>query len=310
MELVHNEYSFASATGVADVYAQSWEPADPSAVKGVFQMVHGMAEYSDRYTEMAKYIASDGWAVFLHDHVGHGKSVNKDDDLGYFGEEGGDREIVDDTKSVTDIARKKYPGLPVVLYGHSMGSFVVRSYAAKYGSILSGLIVCGTSGSNPGASVGIAIAKSVMKHKGSHYRSPFINKMAFGSYNKKFMHAKTGFEWLSANSENVAKYCADPLCGFLFTAAGYRDMFLLLKGVSGSDWYTHVPKTLPIFLISGDMDPVGNFGKGVTEVFEKLKDTGHSVDIKLYKGFRHEIHNETGKAEVYSDIVKWADSKI
>ena len=309
MNIRHNEYSFASTTGVADIYVQSWIPED-MPLKGIFQMVHGMAEYSGRYDGMARVIAADGWAVFMHDHAGHGKSISKPDDLGYFGESGGDKALVEDTHKVTLLAKENCPDLPVILFGHSMGSFVVRAYAAVYGNALSGLIACGTSGANPGAAIGSKLASFIAKRKGSHYRSDFINKLAFGSYNKKFTDAKTGFEWLSKNPENVAAYCADDMCGYKFTATGYRDLFNLLAGISGADWYRRVPKNLPIYLIAGDMDPFGSFVKGVTEVFDKLKGTGHTVDIKLYKGLRHEIHNEKEKDEVYSDILAWANKNI
>ncbi len=309
MSIVHNEYTVPSATGVADVYVQSWVP-DDKPLKGVFQMVHGMAEYSDRYDGFARVIADDGWAVFMHDHAGHGKSIKTKDDLGYFGDKDGYKALIEDVYTVTKLAKDKYPELPVFLYGHSMGSFVVRGYAAKYGGEIAGLIPCGTAGANPAAGIGAALAGCIAKVKGTHYRSEFINNLAFGSYNKRFTDGNTGFEWLSKNSDNVKAYCADELCGYKFTAVGYRDLFNLLASVNNSQWFASVPKDLPIRLIAGADDPVGAYGKGVTEVYDKLKETGHNVSIKIYTGLRHEIHNEKECGEVFSDIIAWLNENL
>ena len=298
-----NDFSFRSSSGLWDIHARSYEPNSPI---GVFQITHGMAEHIDRYDDFARFLAGNGYAVFIHDDIGHGKSVKSDDMLGFFGEENGDKTLVEDVKLLTGIARTKYPDLPVILFGHSMGSFVARSYCSKYASSIDGAIICGTSGPNPGAKFGEIIANFIAKRKGSMYRSPFINSLAFGSYNNKIENKRTDFDWLTRDDAIVDKYIADKYCGFLFTAKGYRDMFRILQAVSADSWYDAVPKSLPMFFIAGDSDPVGSYGKGVKTVTTKLGATGHSkVECKLYPGCRHEILNELCRQDVYEDILAW-----
>lgn len=308
MNFVHKTYSIPSATGLCDLFIQSITPHDDSSVKGIIAISHGMAEHTDRYIPIAEYFADNGFAVFMHDHAGHGKSVKNDDDLGYFGAEDGNEKIVDDVNSVIELAKKEFPDTPVTLWGHSMGSFVARRVTAKYPEAVNSAVFCGTSGANPAAGAGIAVAKLIAKLFGKRHRSSLLDTMAFGTYNKKFT-GNTGFEWLSENEENVKVYVADELCGYKFTAFGFKDLFTLLSKVSSKEWYNEVPKNLPIYLIAGDMDPVGNYGKGVTEVYKKLEETGHTnVSIKLYKGLRHEIHNEDCRKEVLDDIIAFANN--
>ena len=305
MEFLHREYKLPSATGVAEIYVQSVAPdAEPTAI---LQIVHGMAEHSDRYLDAADYFAAAGLAVFMSDHAGHGKSIQVDDDLGYFGETDGDKRIVEDCQAVSALAKETYPGKKLILWGHSMGSFVARSYLAKYPDAADAAVICGTAGANPAAAAGALIANIIAKCKGSRYRSPFIDSLAFGAYNKKF-EGRTKFDWLSVNEKNIDVYIEDPKCGYMFTATAYRDLFNLLGSVSSKEWYANVPTKTPIYLIAGSMDPVGNFGKGVTEVYERLKAADCTVACKLYDGLRHEIHNEDCKKEVYEDILSFARS--
>lgn len=307
MKLSHNKYSFPSNTGLADIFVQSIAPDNKNSIKGIIVIVHGMAEHSDRYIDIAKYIASEGFAVFMHDHAGHGKSVECDEDLGYFGKKDGNEKVVDDVLNVTQLAKEQYPGLPVILWGHSMGSFIARRFIAKYPEGSEAAVICGTSGANPAAGAGILAAKLIGSVTGFRHRSNLLDKMAFGTYNKKF-DGSTGFEWLSENAANVAEYVKDEKCGYKFTTGGFKDLFSLLASVSGKDWYEAVPSHYPVYLIAGDMDPVGNYGKGVTEVYDKLRESGHAdVSIKLYKGLRHEIHNEVCREKVLDDIICFAN---
>lgn len=309
MTAVHNSYSFASATEITDIFVQSFTPEKKEDIKGIIAITHGMAEHTDRYIEIAQYLCSKGYAVFMHDHAGHGKSVASGEDLGFFSKENGNEKIVDDVKKVTELINKEFPGKPVILWGHSMGSFVARRFIAKYPDAVKGAVICGTAGANPAAGAGILIAKAIIKLLGAHHRSNLLDTMAFGAYNKKF-EKKTGFEWLSVNEKNIEIYVKDPLCGYKFTAGGFRDLFSLLNSVSGKDWYNAVPD-IPVYLIAGDMDPVGNYGKGVQEVYDKLLKSGHNkISLKLYKGLRHEIHNENERYEVLDDIASFADSII
>lgn len=270
-----------------------------------------MAEHGERYEDFAKFLCKNGYAVYANDHIGHGKSVATDDDLGYFGERDGWLGFVNDAKLLTDLAKGEYPDKPVVLFGHSMGSFIARSYCEKFGADLAGAVFCGTSGTNPAAGVAIRLADVIAKIKGSRYRSEFINKLAFGAFNKKIEKPRTPFDWLSRDNAQVDKYIADKYCGFLFTAVGYRDMSTVLWSVSGKSWYANLPFVLPVLLISGEMDPVGAYGKGIRQVFRDLKSSGHkNVVMKLYKNDRHEILNELDKEDVYKDVVDWADKLL
>ena len=309
MDVIREEYRYDSATGVCRIFARSFVPADQTKVKGILQIVHGMAEHGERYQAMAYYMAYHGYAVFLHDQAGHGRSVEEDSRLGYFGDKDGWRALIQDVRVLMKKAMEKYPGRPVFLLGHSMGSFVARAYAAQYGDMLTGAVFCGTSGENPGAAAGVAVAGIVEKFRGSLFRSAFINHIAFGSYNKRYENPRTPFDWLTRDEGEVDAYIQDPLCGYLFTAAGYRDMFTLLQNVSGKAWYRSVPSGLPVLLLSGSMDPVGGYGKGVRQVCRDLEKTGHKdVTIRVYDGARHELFNETNAKDVLHDLLDWMDS--
>lgn len=313
MGVIHNIYSdengntFISDTGLAPIYYQSWTPDDPEKIKGIFQIIHGMAEYGDRYEEFAKFLTTIGFAVYVSDHIGHGRSIKSDDDLGYFGEKDGWKSFVNDAHTVTIRAKKEFPGVPVVLFGHSMGSFVARSYISQFADDIDAAIICGTSGPNPASGMGILLANAVAKIKGSKHRSKFINSVAFGTYNKRCASVDdNGFGWLSTDKEVVKKYNADPLCGFLFTVKGFTDLFSVLDSVSKKECFVNTPANLPIYLIAGKEDPVGSYGPGVEKVYDEYVKTGHKkVTVKLYDRMRHEILNEFGKEEVYVNIAQW-----
>lgn len=310
MEIIRKEYSIPSKTGVADVYARCWLPSE--GVKAILQIAHGMAEHGERYEEFAASLCEKGFAVLVNDHAGHMKSVKSDDDLGYFGEKDGWDALVEDQRALTELIKAEFPEIPLVFFGHSMGSFIAREYIRRYGTDerIKAAVFCGTSGTNPASAIAIHLAGAVAKLKGSKHRSEFINKMAFGPYNKR-CEGRTPFDWLSTDTAHVDKYIADKYCGFLFTAAGYKDLFTVLTKVSGKDWYDGVCKDIPILLVAGEEDPVGNYGKGVKQVYNDLLASGKKdVTLKLYKGMRHEILNEVDRANVYEDIAAWCISKI
>ncbi|NLP48031.1 MAG: alpha/beta hydrolase [Clostridiales bacterium] len=311
LDIERSEYTYPSSTGIADIYARSWAPKDKEKVKGVLQIAHGMAEHGERYEGFAHYMADKGYAVFANDHIGHGKSMNDFEERGFFGLRDGWLGFVNDAKALTDLAREKYPDIPVILFGHSMGSFIARGYCEKFGEQLDGAIFCGTSGKNPLAGIAVQMASFIATVKGHMYRSKFINKAAFGAFNKRIENPKTDFDWLSRDEEEVDKYMNDKFCGFLFTAVGYRDMSTILQKVSGKSWYQNLPPDLPMLLVSGQMDPVGDYGKGVQQVFRDLRKSGHkNVLIKLYKDDRHEILNELDKEDVYKDLEQWCDKLL
>ena len=309
MEFLTNEFTFKSASGLCDIFAQSAAPADFGAVRGIVQIAHGMAEYSNRYARFAMELCKKGFAVYINDHLGHGSSVANENELGFFGDDGANS-LVEDMKQLTDIARQEYPNVPVFLFGHSMGSFLARKYTAKYGHLLDGVIYCGTSGPNPAVDIGILLANYLTKTDGMLYRSTFLDSMAFGSYNKKTAK-NTKFDWLSRDEKEVQKYIDDKNCGFVFTVNGFKTLFSLLKEISGKVWYNTVPTDLQILMISGDKDPVGEYGKGVAEVYKTLRKTGHTNTLlKLYPEARHELLNELNRDEVTADILHWLEARM
>lgn len=310
MEIIRKEYYIPSKSGTADVFARCWIPAD--GPKAIFQIVHGMAEHGERYEDFAKFLCKNGFAVLVDDHVGHGKSVKSDDDLGYFGENNGWDAFVEDERTLTELIKSEYPDLPVIFFGHSMGSFIAREYIRRYGrdDRIKAAVFCGSSGKNPAAAIAITLAGAIAKAKGSKHRSKFIDKIAFGPYNKKTEN-RTPFDWLSTDKAEVDKYIADKYCGFLFTAAGYKDLFTILDKVSGNDWYNSVYENIPLLVISGEDDPVGTYGKGVKQIYNDLKAAGKKdVTLKLFAGMRHEILNEVDRIQVYEYITSWALSKL
>ncbi len=310
MEIIRKEYSVPSKSGVANIYARCWLPAN--GPKAIFQIAHGMAEHGERYEDFAGYLCENGFAVLVNDHVGHGKSIKNDDDLGYFGENNGWDAFVEDERALTELIKAEYPDIPIIFFGHSMGSFIAREYTRRYGKDerIKATVFCGSSGKNPAAAIAITLAETVAKIKGSKHRSNFINKMAFGPYNKKTEN-RTPFDWLSTDKAEVDKYVADKYCGYLFTAKGYKDLFTILNTVSGKDWYDGIYEKLPILLVAGEDDPVGTYGKGIKQIYNDLIAAGKKdVTIKLFPGMRHEILNETDKSQVYEYITSWALSKI
>lgn len=291
MAYIKKEFTFPSVSGLADIHAAAYLP-DNGEIKAVIQVAHGMAEHLERYEKFAAALADLGIALYINDHLGHGQSVSAPTELGYFGANEGWKNFVEDCHKLTLIAKGENPDKPFFFFGHSMGSFVARAYTLKYADEVNGAIYCGTAGPNPASGVGQLLANAIAKIKGDHHRSKLIDKIAFGAYNSKF-EKRTAFDWLSRDNEEVDKYIADDLCGFLFTAHGYRDLMGLLAFVSSKEWFEGLDKKLPILVIAGAMDPVGDYSKGINTVCDKLYKAGKDNITKiLYPDARHEILNE------------------
>lgn len=294
--------TFLSADGHSDIHVAVWPVENP---KAILQITHGMAEYIERYDGLAKYLNQYGILVAGHDHIGHGQS-SLHEDYGYFGEEDGWRIFAEDVEKMYRIIKEEYPGVPHFVLGHSMGSFVARTWFAKFAKDVDGVIFEGTAGSNPALKPAFALISLLIKTKGSRYRSKTITGMAFGSYNSRIKDAKSHNAWLSRDEEVAKVYDQDPACGFMFTLAGYNDLFSLLTYINSSEWYNNVPKDVPVLLMAGCEDPVGDYGKGPAEVAEKMEEAGCSnVSLLLYEGMRHELHNEIGKETVMNDIKRF-----
>lgn len=278
---------------------------------GVLQIVHGMAEYIDRYDNFAKYMTEHGFNVIGHDHLGHGYSVSDEHDYGFFAEENGDKIIIEDMHSVTQFAREKWEELPNFILGHSMGSFCLRQYLTKYSNDVFGAIIMGT-GWIPSAAalLGKTIATNTCKSKGSHTVNPLLIKLTIEPYNKPFEPARTNCDWLSRDEKQVDLYVNDKLCGFDFTAGAYKDFFTILEKIAKNRQLIGMRKSLPILITSGSVDPVGG-KKACEKLNAQYKRCGiDDVTLKLWENDRHEILNELDKSDVYRYIYNWLKSKI
>ena len=286
-----------------------WETeADPI---GVLQLVHGMAEYIDRYDDFARYMTEHGFNVIGHDHLGHGGSVNDKKDYGFFAEENGDKIIIDDMHSVTKYAREKWEEIPNFILGHSMGSFCLRQYLTKYSNDVFGAVIMGT-GWIPSAAalLGKTIAANTCKSKGDHTINPTLVKLTLGNNNKPFAPNRTDCDWLSRDTKQVDKYVEDELCGFDFTAGAYKDFFVIMEKIAKNRPLLGVRKSLPVLITSGSVDPVGG-KKACEKLYAQCTRCGISdVTLKLWENDRHEILNELDKADVYDYICSWLKSKI
>jgi len=278
--------------------------------RAVVQLVHGMAEHMGRYDRLAQVLNAAGYAVVGHDHLGHGPAA-KQGELGYFGPRDGWDHLIEDMLKVTKYAKQRFPGARYVLLGHSMGSFCAREYLLRYGGELDGCVLSGT-GWHPAPLATAARAMAALCGLLSWTKpANLVNSMGFGSYNKAFAPARTPFDWLSRDEREVDKYVADPLCGFVFTARGFYDMFGGLKALSNLSRLQKMPKALPVYFLSGAMDPVGENGKGVNAVARQFRDAGmQDVTVKLYPEGRHEMFNEINRDEVTADLIAWLEGKV
>ncbi len=301
------EFYYLSRDGKTQIHAVEWLPED--APKGVLQICHGMVEYIERYHEFAEYLCRQGYYVTGHDHLGHGKSVKDETEYGYFPKKNGNQCVIGDIHQLRMITSKKYPGVPYLMLGHSMGSFLLRQYLTEHGDGLAGVVIMGT-GYQPMAvlEAGQLVCRVTAWFKGWKYRSKFVDNLSFGSFNKRFEPGETGREWVTSDSELCRKYVEDPLCMFRFTVGGYYQMFEGMKVLARPESMARIPRDLPVLFPAGADDPVGAFGKNVMKVYKKYKSSGmQKVAVKLYAGGRHEILNETIREQVYEDLYVWCE---
>lgn len=305
-----NEFRFKSCDGVTQIHAIEWIP--DGEIRAVLQICHGMVEYINRYDDFATYLTGKGIYVVGHDHLGHGQSVQGEDDYGYFHETDGNAYVIGDIHKLRWWTEKNHPEVPYFMMGHSMGSFLLRQYLTQYSKGLAGAIIMGTGyHSMPELVLGQTLCKMVASVKGWKYRSKIINAIGFGGFNRKFQPCETEKDWVTSDTEKRDEYINDPFCSFVFTVNGYYHMFGGMKVLEKRGSVDKIQKELPILFVSGQDDPVGGFGKGVQKVYQKYKDAGiQNVDIHLYRDDRHEILNETDRAQVYEDIYLWIDDAI
>lgn len=280
--------------------------------RAVVQICHGMNEYAGRYRQFSEYLAGHGFAVCGHDHMGHGSSAASDDDLGFIPRRGGAEILVSDTYNMTRIIAERFPKLPVFLLGHSMGSFIARLYITEHADALAGVILSGTGGPGQPAAAGRLLSRIIGTGSYGRRRSALIDKIAFGSYNKTYGAGVPKYAWLSRDPDIVEKYTNDRYCAsFIFTTDAFYVLFSMLERVSAKKWAADVPRELPALLAGGTDDPVGNYGRGVREVYRRLSTAGvRDLTLRLYPQMRHEILNEIGRDAVYSDILGWICERL
>lgn len=302
-------FKFKSSTGT-EVFAKKWIDSDIKEYKGIIQLVHGMQEHIGRYSEFAEFLASNGYIVIGHDHLGHGNTAKSENDFGYFADKNGWDRLVEDVHILQNKIHNEYPNLPYIVMGHSMGSLIVRTYATKYEDAISGIIISGTSGQKYGLTSGRLLIKLISTFKGKKYKSKLVEYLVTGSFNKKFKPNRTPSDWICSDENEVDKFISDEKCGKPFTLQAYYD---LLGGTKYLSSQKNVNKTInvPILIFSGDKDPVGQNGKGVLRVYNMLKkDEKRNVYLRLFKNGRHEMLNEVNKLEVYNFILDWLDKIV
>ncbi len=309
MNYIHRDITFPSSDGKNTIHAELFIPSDDK-IKGVVQISHGMMDYVGRYAILAEALCAAGYVVAGNDHLGHGDSVGTPDDYGFFASKNGYYFVIRDLKKMNDILRADFPGIPVILLGHSMGSFIARLYAVEYEDSIDGLIIHGTAGPNPATGAGLLLVKIMRAIKGERYRSKFICSLADGGYNKGFDPAEGEGAWLTRDASMVADRVGNPKNDFIFTLAAYEDLFNFLGNCNHETWFRGFPKGLHTLVVSGEMDPVGGFGKGVRYVYDNLKKNGADVTLKLYPEARHELFNETNRDEVFRDLIVWLEGAV
>ncbi|MCC8048155.1 MAG: alpha/beta hydrolase [Oscillospiraceae bacterium] len=305
-----SDSSFLSANGKNQIHLRRCDP--DGEVRAVVQIAHGIAEHVGRYDDFAAFLAERGYAVAANDHLGHGGSVDSPEGLGFAAKRGGWGFMVDDMRQVFEQMSGEYPGVPYFLFGHSMGSFLSRTYIILHRAGLSGCVLCGTGQQSPAAiTLGKNLGMREIRRHGAEYKSERLNDLVFGGYNYGFNVARTTCDWLSRDEASVDKYIEDPLCGFVPSAALFRDMMGGLEFITRQRCADRMAKLLPVLFISGDADPVGERGAGVIRAYQMFLRAGlEDVTLKLYHGARHELLNEVNREQVYGDVLCWLDSKL
>jgi len=303
-------FTFASTDRRTRIHAVCWrnENVKPHAV---VQLIHGMVEHIERYEEFAEYLADRGFIVVGHDHLGHGRSVVSEEEYGFFAEDQPALVLLQDIHRLRIATASKFPELPYYMIGHSMGSYLLRRYLSSQGDGLAGAVIMGTGWENEIALTGgLRIIRREADKNGWHYRSDNIRKLTQGKYYKNFDTTGEDYSasWLSKNEENVRAYFEDPKCNFLFTLNGYFALLSTVKFDVQKKNIEAIPKDLPILIVSGEDDPVGQLGKGVKKTYNAFVKAGiRDVSCKLFKNDRHEILNETDRQDVYKYLYDWLE---
>ena len=302
------EFTFRSGNAVNNVYVRGWLPDGP--VRGTVQLAHGIAEYVQRYDPFMQFLANEGYAVYANDHIGHGRS-SLPNRLGYVGDSAGWNIMVGDMLTLHKTIAAGHPDCPHFLFGHSMGSFLARTFMIKYGELLSGCVLSGTGHPPKALTMGArALARVEVKRHGPGYYSELLNNVMNGQYNGGYENPRTPYDWISSDPSVVDAYIADPQCGYVPTAGLMSEMLKGVDYITSQRNIDKMPKDLPIYFVSGASDPVGELSAGVMRAYKAFLKVGmKDVSLKLYPGMRHEILNDVDRDEVMVDILAWLNDK-
>lgn len=307
MEIVTKTFSFQSKRDEVPIHGICMIPEQPVAI---FQMVHGMCEHKERYLSFMKWMAEHGFVTLMHDNRGHGMSVKEDKDIGYC-YASMEKGFVEDIYYITRKIKKEFPGLPLILYGHSMGSLAVRSYLKSHDDAIDGLVVAGCPGYNGGVPFGKMVVSAMMKVLGERYRSSFAQNLVLGSFERRFAHENRKNAWLAAKESVAVEFEQDSLCTFTYTLNGIMTLLDLEQQTYKDREFQVRNKKLPILFLSGEEDPCYINRRKWNQARERLVKLGYEkVDAKLFKGMRHEIHNEDEKEIVFEEIAAFCEKVI
>ena len=302
--MLKKEFTVVSSFDNLELKGLVYEPE--KTPKGIVQIVHGMCEYKNYYEHVMDFFAKNGYVAAAHDQRGHGESVQKEEDLGWFHDKEG-KAIVEDCAQVTKYLKAQYPNLPLTLYGHSMGSMVVRCFIREHDDLIDKLIVSGSPASNPLAGVAVRLASFVGAVKGERHRSKLLKTVSTGKASEDF-EKKTGGSWLTRDQSLAEKKKADPWCEFTFTCNGFENLFNLMKFTYTKKGYLVQKPALPIHFVSGSEDIMLGDELQWFKTIEFLRELGYeNVTGKLYEGMRHELHNEFGKEEYFQDLLRFIE---
>lgn len=306
------EFTFDSRDQKTKIHAIKWLPETDNVVC-VVQLVHGMSEYIGRYDQFARFLASHGMVVVGNDHLGHGETARESGmPFGYFCDQDPATVVVRDVHRLKKITQEQYLGVPYIIIGHSMGSFILRNYLMRYGKGIDGAVLLGT-GNQSKALVNMAacLTKILTLFQGKKHKSLLVNAIAFGSYEKGIQNKRTTIDWFTSDPDEVDKYIADPLCGFTFTLNGFGTLFELIQRTKDPKSLEEIPKKLPVLIASGAEDPVGDYGEGPKGLYDTYLNLDLTrVQLKLYNECRHELLNEGIKEQVYKDLLNWILSVV
>lgn len=308
--MVRSEFTFLSADGVTQLHAVQWLP--DGNVCAVLQLVHGVAEYIMRYDPFATFLTEHGFAVVGHDHLGHGLSVAEGAPRLYFGPRGSWDWVVSDIRTLQDQTRQQYPDVPYFILGHSMGSFLLRTYLARYPGTVDGAILMGTTHMNAITLAGAKLFAAIeCLRVGEQNPSDTVLKLSFGAYNRKFAPNRTPYDWVTLSRSTVDAYLTDPMCGENPSMGLFREMQAGMAFMGRPETVRQMDPNLPVLFVSGAMDPVGGFGRGVEKAFRLFQNNGmRNVSMQLYPQLRHEILNEDCKEDIFRDLLQWLTEQM